>query len=226
MCGGTGRLCARARDLVATSVRAALGGAFGAGLPIAVEQRRMRRSWRTCASCRCSTRASAIDASRCSWIAMGHADERRSGASAVALQRGCKCRENGRGGASPRAGRGPCRRPASGEMWAYDFVFDACANGQQLKCLTVIDEFTRECLAIDVAGSIRSAPRDRGARQAHQRAWSSAVPALRQRPGVPVPRAFCAGSRTRTSKRRSSIRASRGRTARTSASTASSATSA
>ncbi|WP_186181806.1 IS3 family transposase [Burkholderia gladioli] len=43
-------------------------------------------------------------------------------------------------------------------VWAYDFVFDACANGQQLKCLTVIDEYTRECLAIDVAGSIRSAP--------------------------------------------------------------------
>ena len=43
-----------------------------------------------------------------------------------------------------------------GQMWAYDFVFDACASGQQLKCLTVIDEFTREALAIDVAGSIRS----------------------------------------------------------------------
>ncbi len=43
-----------------------------------------------------------------------------------------------------------------GQVWAYDFVFDACANGQQLKCLTVVDEFTRECLAIDVAGSIRS----------------------------------------------------------------------
>ncbi len=41
-------------------------------------------------------------------------------------------------------------------MWAYDFVHDACANGQTLKCLTIIDEFTRECLAIDVAGSIRS----------------------------------------------------------------------
>jgi putative transposase len=41
-------------------------------------------------------------------------------------------------------------------VWAYDFVFDARANGQQLKCLTVIDEFTRERLAIDVAGSIRS----------------------------------------------------------------------
>jgi putative transposase len=41
-------------------------------------------------------------------------------------------------------------------VWAYDFVFDACANGQQLKCLTVIDEWTRECLTIDVAGSLRS----------------------------------------------------------------------
>lgn len=34
-------------------------------------------------------------------------------------------------------------------------MFDSCANGQQLKCLTVVDEYTRECLAIDVAGSIR-----------------------------------------------------------------------
>ena len=41
-------------------------------------------------------------------------------------------------------------------VWAYDFVFDSCANGQQVKCLTVIDEWTREALAIDVAGSIRS----------------------------------------------------------------------
>jgi len=63
--------------------------------------------------------------------------------------------------------RRPRRRAASSRLrplppfgpnhvWAYDFVFDACANGQQIKCLTVIDEFTRECLAIDVAGSIRS----------------------------------------------------------------------
>jgi putative transposase len=48
--------------------------------------------------------------------------------------------------------------PASGinHVWAYDFVFDTCANGQILKCLTVIDEWTRESLAIDVAGGIRS----------------------------------------------------------------------
>lgn len=61
----------------------------------------------------------------------------------------------------PRRRIAACRpRPLAptgmGQMWAYDFVFDACANGQQLKCLTIIDEFTREALAIDVAGSIRS----------------------------------------------------------------------
>jgi len=41
-------------------------------------------------------------------------------------------------------------------VWAYDFVFDRCANGQVLKCLTVVDEYTRECLAITVSGRIRS----------------------------------------------------------------------
>jgi putative transposase len=50
----------------------------------------------------------------------------------------------------------PLPATARCQVWAYDFVFDACANGQQLKCLTVVDEFTHECLAIDVAGSIRS----------------------------------------------------------------------
>jgi len=45
---------------------------------------------------------------------------------------------------------------ATNQVWSYDFVFDWCANGQQLKCLTVTDEWTREGLAIEVAGSIRS----------------------------------------------------------------------
>jgi putative transposase len=55
-------------------------------------------------------------------------------------------------GSRPR----PVPAIAANEVWAYDFVFDSCANGLQLKCLTVIDEHTRESLAIDVAGSIRS----------------------------------------------------------------------
>ncbi|WP_405241563.1 IS3 family transposase [Lentisalinibacter salinarum] len=50
----------------------------------------------------------------------------------------------------------PLPPAAANHVWAYDFVFDRCANGQQLKCLTVVDEWTRECLAIEVSGSIRS----------------------------------------------------------------------
>ncbi len=42
------------------------------------------------------------------------------------------------------------------QVWSYDFVFDWCANGQQLKCLTVTDEWTKEGLAIEVDGRIRS----------------------------------------------------------------------
>ena len=36
------------------------------------------------------------------------------------------------------------------EVWSIDFVMDALANGRSIKCLTVIDDFTRECLAIAV----------------------------------------------------------------------------
>ena len=50
----------------------------------------------------------------------------------------------------------PLPPTAINHVWAYDFVFDTCANAQTLKCLTIVDEWTRECLAIDVAGGIRS----------------------------------------------------------------------
>jgi hypothetical protein len=36
-------------------------------------------------------------------------------------------------------------------IWAYDFVEDFLADGTPLRMLTVMDEFTREGLAIDVA---------------------------------------------------------------------------
>ena len=39
-------------------------------------------------------------------------------------------------------------------IWAMDFQFDTTADGRTLKMLNVIDEFTREALAIDVARSI------------------------------------------------------------------------
>lgn len=46
---------------------------------------------------------------------------------------------------------------AINQVWSYDFVFDSCVNGQKLKMLTVIDEYSRECLAIKTASSITAA---------------------------------------------------------------------
>ena len=44
------------------------------------------------------------------------------------------------------------RRPAMArnEIWSMDFVADQLADGRRFRALTVIDLFTRECLAIDV----------------------------------------------------------------------------
>jgi putative transposase len=36
------------------------------------------------------------------------------------------------------------------EIWSIDFVMDALANGRRIKCLTMVDDFTRECLDIVV----------------------------------------------------------------------------
>jgi putative transposase len=52
----------------------------------------------------------------------------------------------------------PLAPKQAGHVWAYDFVFDSCANGQKLKMLTVVDEYTRECLGVEVEGRI-NAPR-------------------------------------------------------------------
>jgi len=43
----------------------------------------------------------------------------------------------------------PCHAEYPGHVWAYDFVHDACQGGRKLKILTVEDEFTRRCLAIE-----------------------------------------------------------------------------
>lgn len=41
-------------------------------------------------------------------------------------------------------------------VWALDFQFDQTADGRTLKLLNVIDEFTREALAISVERSINA----------------------------------------------------------------------
>ena len=43
-----------------------------------------------------------------------------------------------------------------GHVWAYDFVACRTEDGRAVRMLTVIDEFTRECMAIRTARRIRS----------------------------------------------------------------------
>ena len=43
---------------------------------------------------------------------------------------------------------------APNQLWAMDFVFDTLMGGRRFKTLTVIDVFTRECLALTVDFSI------------------------------------------------------------------------
>ncbi|WP_435870127.1 IS3 family transposase [Eleftheria terrae] len=44
---------------------------------------------------------------------------------------------------------------AINEIWSMDFVADALSDGRKLRMLTVVDLYTRECLAIEVGQSLK-----------------------------------------------------------------------
>ncbi len=44
---------------------------------------------------------------------------------------------------------------APNEVWSLDFVADQLADGRRFRALTVVDVFTRECLAIEVGQSLK-----------------------------------------------------------------------
>jgi transposase InsO family protein len=48
------------------------------------------------------------------------------------------------------------RAEGKDHVWAWDFVHDTTADGRTLKWLTLIDEYTRECLALEVSRSLTS----------------------------------------------------------------------
>lgn len=53
---------------------------------------------------------------------------------------------------APRVARTPLSRP--NERWTMDFMSDALSSGRRFRCLTILDEHTRESLDIHVAHSI------------------------------------------------------------------------
>jgi len=56
--------------------------------------------------------------------------------------------------AAHREQRRTAARP--NEIWSMDFVSDQLADGRRFRTLTVVDLFTRECLAIDAGRSLRA----------------------------------------------------------------------
>lgn len=49
------------------------------------------------------------------------------------------------------------RAKRANHIWTYDFVFDRISGGRLLKMLTLVDEYTRECLAVETAASMAGA---------------------------------------------------------------------
>ncbi|MCM8567740.1 IS3 family transposase [Thauera linaloolentis] len=64
-------------------------------------------------------------------------------------------RRKARRPASERVALSPADRPNG--VWSMDFVSDALANGRRLKCLTVADDFSHECVDIVVDHGISGA---------------------------------------------------------------------
>ena len=75
-------------------------------------------------------------------------------------------RELGLKVAQPRANPKPRRahgqdqnachlRPSRGkdDVWTWDFIFGRTSDGRSLKWLSVVDEYTRECLALEARGA-------------------------------------------------------------------------
>lgn len=49
----------------------------------------------------------------------------------------------------------PLQLPSvANHTWSMDFVMDALSNGRRIKCLTIVDDYTKECLDIPVATGI------------------------------------------------------------------------
>lgn len=62
---------------------------------------------------------------------------------------------------------------APNERWGMDFIMDALVEGRRFRCLTMVDEFTRECPVIEVD---RSLPSSRVIRALEQLAVQRGLP--------------------------------------------------
>jgi putative transposase len=75
----------------------------------------------------------------------------------LGLRRPVRLRKPRKLGPKPGASANSCvQQPArfKNDVWTCDFIHDRTAEGRSLKWLTVVDEYTRECLVLHAAGSL------------------------------------------------------------------------
>ena len=76
---------------------------------------------------------------------------------------------------------------AANQEWAVDFVHDAMASGRAIRVLSVVDECTRECLALEVDTSFASRRVTRALEAILEEREKAADDSLRQRTGIQQP---------------------------------------
>src|SRR5271157_3358671 len=75
----------------------------------------------------------------------------------LGLRRPVRRRKSRKSAAKPGSSANSCKnQPArfKNDVWTYDFIADRTADGRPLKWLTLVDEYTRECLALHVDRSV------------------------------------------------------------------------
>jgi putative transposase len=76
---------------------------------------------------------------------------------ALGLRRPFRRKKPRKRGPKPGTSANSCvNQPArfKNDVWTYDFIADRTAAGGTLKCLSLVDEYTRECLALHPAASM------------------------------------------------------------------------
>ena len=78
----------------------------------------------------------------------------------LGLKRPLRLRKPRKLGPKRGTGANSCSRQPSrfkNDVWTCDFIHDRTADGRPLKWLTLVDEYTRECLVLHAAGSLSGA---------------------------------------------------------------------
>jgi putative transposase len=78
----------------------------------------------------------------------------------LGLKRPLRLKKARKFGPKPGVGGNSCvAQPArfKNDVWTCDFIHDRTADGRPLKWLTLVDEYTRECLVLEAAASITGA---------------------------------------------------------------------